>query len=101
MQTIGLSKSHFRPTRSLHVGQPYTLRAHSIYTSRNRTLEVTASVVQKFPPLPDDPLDVVRLGLSRRPTFFGCDPKQNPAEYPLMIYVPNAPPADGSDPVTK
>jgi len=61
---------------------------------------VTSSVTQKFPPLPGNQSDVNRLGLNRRPTFFGCDPKENPAEFPLLIYVPNAPPVDGSDPVT-
>lgn len=45
--------------------------------------------------------DFERLGLTRRPTLFGCDPKENPAEFPLLLYLPNAPPADGSDPVTK
>lgn len=76
-------------------------RADSLYAARNRTQQVTTSVAQQFPPIPDKESDIARLGLNRRPTFFGCDPKQNPPEFPLVIYIPNAPPADGSDPVTK
>jgi lysophospholipase len=68
--------------------------------TRNRTQQVTASVVQQFPPLPYNQTDFGRLGLNQRPTFFGCDPKKH-AEYPLLIYIPNAPPVDGGDPVTK
>ena len=72
-----------------------------MFATRNRTTEVTAAVAQRFPPVPDNLSDIRRLGLSLRTTFFGCDPTQNPPEFPLMIYIPNAPPADGSDPVTK
>lgn len=79
----------------------FTLRGVSLYTARDRTEQVTASVVQQFPPLPANRTDINRLGLNRRPTFFGCDPKESPAEFPLLIYIPNAPPVDGSDPVTK
>ena len=79
----------------------YTLRGFTLYATRNRTQQVTTSVVQEFPPIPDIQADFGRLGLNRRPTFFGCDPKESLAEFPLLVYIPNAPPVDGSDPVTK
>jgi hypothetical protein len=41
------------------------------------------------------------MGVRQRATFFGCDPTQTPPEYPLVIYLPNAPPITGDDPVTK
>ena len=100
IQTVGLGKFHFRP---IHISyhRPYVLRGESILATRNRTRQVTGPVSQLFPPVPDNLSDFDRLGINRRPTFFGCDPKENPAEYPLLIWLPNAPPADGSDPVTK
>jgi lysophospholipase len=100
MQTVGPCTFHYRLTPNFYY-QSHTFRGESIFASRNRTREVTTAVVQKFPPVPDNLSDFDRLSLSRRPTFFGCDPKENPAEYPLMIYIANAPPADGSDPVSK
>jgi lysophospholipase len=100
IRTIGLSKFKFRAT-PISYYRLYPLRAVSLYAARNRTQQVTTSVVQQFPPIPDNQADIGRLGLNRRPTFFGCDPKENPAEFPLLIYIPNAPPVDGSDPVTK
>ena len=78
-----------------------SLRGFSIYAARNRTQQVTASVVQQFPPIPSSQADFGRLGLNRRPTFFGCNPNKHRAEFPLLVYIPNAPPVDGSDPVTK
>ena len=100
IRTIGLSEFYFDhlPLFPIIDG---LLRANSLYAARNRTQQVTTSVAQQFPPIPDNPSDIARLGLNRRPTFFGCDPKQTPAEFPLLIYIPNAPPVDGSDPVTK
>ena len=100
IQMIGLCKFHFRPTPLLIYDRTW-LSGRSIYATRNRTQQVTAPVAQLFPPVPDRLSDFDRLGINRRPTFFGCDPKQNPAEFPLLIWLPNAPPADGSDPVTK
>ena len=100
IQTIGLSKFHFLLTPISNF-RSFTHRAISLYATRDRTQQVTTSIVQRFPPIPDSQADINRLGLNRRPTFFGCDPKENPAEYPLLIYIPNAPPVDGSDPVTK
>ena len=88
-------------TNSHFLYRSFTLRAVSLYVARDRTKQVTSSVVQQFPPIPANQTDINRLGLNRRPTFFGCDPKESPAEFPLLIYIPNAPPVDGSDPVTK
>ncbi|SCV71696.1 BQ2448_3284 [Microbotryum intermedium] len=48
-----------------------------------------------FPPLPDSVADFLRLGLTQRPVFFGCDVKDarvgKPGNYPIIIYLPNAP----------
>ncbi|KAK1221741.1 hypothetical protein PQX77_015440 [Marasmius sp. AFHP31] len=54
---------------------------------------------QAFPPIPQDAQTWIDTGLRSRPAFFGCDPTQNPPEYPLMIYLPNAPPFNGDVPV--
>ncbi|KAL0581866.1 hypothetical protein V5O48_000234 [Marasmius crinis-equi] len=53
---------------------------------------------QSFPPIPPDAQTWIDTGIRSRPTFFGCDPAQ-PPEYPLMIYLPNAPPLNGDNPV--
>ncbi|KAA1473978.1 phospholipase B [Dentipellis sp. KUC8613] len=55
---------------------------------------------QQFPPIPGSSSGFVSTGVNARPTFFGCDPKQNPPEYPLVIYLPNSPPLNGDDPVS-
>lgn len=57
---------------------------------------------QPFPPIPASEDDFVSQGLRGRPTFFGCNPTQtsNP-EWPLVVYLPNAPPINGDDPVSK
>lgn len=46
-------------------------------------------------PFPQIPEDLSQIDTSR-PTFFGCDEKG----VPLIIYVPNSPPTDGSAKVT-
>ncbi|KAG7090814.1 hypothetical protein E1B28_009898 [Marasmius oreades] len=69
-----------------------------IVTSR-RLNTILKSSHQPFPPIPQDPQAWIETGVRSRPTFFGCDPTQNPPEYPLMIYLPNAPPFNGDDPV--
>ncbi|KIJ42632.1 hypothetical protein M422DRAFT_31221 [Sphaerobolus stellatus SS14] len=51
---------------------------------------------QAFPPIPKDFLGT---GVTLHPTFFGCNATAL-SDYPMIIYIPNAPPADGSDPVT-
>jgi hypothetical protein len=56
---------------------------------------------QSFPPIPPSSNAWVEMGVNARPTFFGCDPKLSPPEYPLVVYLPNAPPVNGDDPVTK
>ncbi|KAJ7209506.1 phospholipase B [Mycena pura] len=55
---------------------------------------------QQFPPIPQTSADWVSTGVRERATFFGCDPVQTPAEYPLVIYLPNSPPFNGDDPAT-
>lgn len=53
-----------------------------------------------FPPIPISPEDFIATGVNARPTFFGCDP--SPIDtFPLVIYLPNAPPITGRPPVTK
>lgn len=56
---------------------------------------------QQFPPIPQTVEAFIETGVNARPTFFGCEPKESPPEYPLVIYLPNAPPLNGNDPVTK
>ncbi|KAG6896435.1 hypothetical protein C0992_008312 [Termitomyces sp. T32_za158] len=68
--------------------------------SAKRQSTILRSSHQQFPPLPQDAQAFVDTGVNARPTFFGCDPKQTPPEYPLVIYLPNAPPMNGDDPVT-
>ncbi|KIJ28678.1 hypothetical protein M422DRAFT_784491 [Sphaerobolus stellatus SS14] len=63
----------------------------------NGTLS-TNGTHQAFPPIPSG-ADFLNTGVSLRPTFFGCYPTLPPA-YPLIIYIPNAPPVDGSAPAT-
>lgn len=53
-----------------------------------------------MPPIPSTPDDFIATGVNARPTFFGCDPSSSD-DYPLIIYLPNAPPLTGDDPVTK
>jgi lysophospholipase len=53
-----------------------------------------------FPPIPASPEDFIATGVNARPTFFGCDPSPTD-KFPLVIYLPNAPPITGSPPVTK
>ncbi|KAJ7262254.1 phospholipase B [Mycena haematopus] len=55
---------------------------------------------QQFPPIPQTAADWISTGVRQRATFFGCDPAQTPAEWPMVIYLPNAPPITGDDPVT-
>lgn len=51
--------------------------------------------------MPTSEADAVRDQLNRRPTFFGCNPTDTSStESPLVIYIPNAPPSNGGDPVT-
>ncbi|KAJ7581090.1 phospholipase B [Mycena floridula] len=72
----------------------------SLFFSVNRTLNILQSTHQQMPPLPASTDDFVSQGLNQRPVFFGCQPVNIPAEYPLVIYLPNSPPLNGDKPVT-
>ena len=43
-----------------------------------------------FPSIPDQNT-FVNLGLNTRPTFFGCDSKNQTKASPLIVYIPNSP----------
>ncbi|KAI0313929.1 phospholipase B [Amylostereum chailletii] len=72
----------------------------SLLMTSQRLASVLSSTHHSFPPIPGSADDFVSTGTSLRPTFFGCDPAQNPPEWPLVLYLPNAPPFNGSRPVT-
>lgn len=72
----------------------------SLINTAQRQKTVTTSSHQPFPPIPASTDDFISQGVNQRPTLFGCDPTQNPPEWPLVLYLPNAPPVDGSAPVT-
>ncbi|KAG0145892.1 hypothetical protein CROQUDRAFT_723200 [Cronartium quercuum f. sp. fusiforme G11] len=50
------------------------------------------SEVYKFPKVPLNVTDFTTLGLVKRPTFFGCEQ----FDAPLLIWIANTPPLDGS-----
>ncbi|KAF9017220.1 phospholipase B [Hymenopellis radicata] len=77
----------------------WPIGANLLFT-RNRTSTFLKSSHQTFPPIPDSTDDFVKAGLNQRPTFFGCFPKNDPPEYPMVLYFPNSPPLTGKDPVT-
>ncbi|TFY82180.1 hypothetical protein EWM64_g1831 [Hericium alpestre] len=68
--------------------------------SQSRIKTLLGSSHQPFPPLPGSSAEFIETGVNARPSFFGCNPQQNPPEYPMFIYLPNAPPINGDDPVT-
>lgn len=68
-------------------------------TTSKRLSTLLQSSHQAFPPIPTDPQTWIDTGIRARPTFFGCDPTQTTPEYPMVIYLPNAPPFNGDDPV--
>ncbi|KAI0313887.1 phospholipase B [Amylostereum chailletii] len=72
----------------------------SLLTTSERISTILTTSHQAFPPIPNSTADFVSTGVNRRPTFFGCDPTQNPPEWPLVLYLPNSPPINGSSPVT-
>ncbi|KAL4078419.1 lysophospholipase catalytic domain-containing protein [Scleroderma yunnanense] len=72
----------------------------SLLSTSQRISSVLSSSHQGFPPIPSSAQSFISTGVNQRPTFFGCNPSQNPAEYPLVIYLPNSPPLDGSPPAT-
>jgi lysophospholipase len=71
-----------------------------LFTNKRLSSLLTSSH-QQFPPIPATQQDWLDTGVTLRTTFFGCDPQQRPAEYPLVIYMPNSPPFNGDDPHTK
>jgi lysophospholipase len=73
----------------------------SLIFTRDRLKSIIKDSHQLLPPIPETVDDFVATGTNLRPTFFGCNPTHNPPEWPLVIYIPNAPPLSGADPVTK
>ncbi|KAF8554177.1 phospholipase B [Imleria badia] len=72
----------------------------TLLTTSQRISSLLSSSHQAFPPIPSSVQDFLSTGVNLRPTFFGCNPSQIPAEYPLIIYIPNSPPLDGSAPAS-
>ncbi|KAJ7733742.1 phospholipase B [Mycena maculata] len=68
--------------------------------TQSRLSTILLSSHQQFPPIPQTAADWVSTGVRQRATFFGCNPIQTPPEYPMVIYLPNAPPITGDNPVT-
>lgn len=68
-------------------------------TTAKRLSTILQSSHQQFPPIPATPEDFISTGVNARATFFGCDPEST-ADYPMVIYLPNAPPINGDDPIT-
>ncbi|KAI0066051.1 phospholipase B [Artomyces pyxidatus] len=69
-------------------------------SSASRITTLLQSSHQNFPPLPGSSADFISTGVNQRPTFFGCYPTQNPPEFPMVLYFPNAPPLSGDNPVS-
>ncbi|KAF9227378.1 phospholipase B [Gyrodon lividus] len=72
----------------------------SLLATSQRISSILSSSHQLLPPIPSSVRDFISTGVNQRPTFFGCYPSQAPAEYPLVIYIPNSPPLDGSAPAS-
>ncbi|TFK44639.1 phospholipase B [Crucibulum laeve] len=71
----------------------------SLITTTRRLQNQLRPSHQQFPPIPQTPEAFIEAGVNARPTFFGCDPV-TASDYPLVIYLPNAPPITGDNPVT-
>ncbi|TEB37562.1 phospholipase B [Coprinellus micaceus] len=71
----------------------------SLITSKSRQATLLRMSHQQFPAIPSTPEEFIQFGVNARATFFGCNP-ENATDYPLVIYLPNAPPFNGDDPVT-
>ncbi|KAF6762965.1 phospholipase B [Ephemerocybe angulata] len=71
----------------------------SLVVTKGRQDTILRLSHQRFPPIPQTAEDFIATGTNARPTFFGCDPPA-PSDYPLVIYLPNAPPFNGDVPVT-
>lgn len=72
----------------------------SLIQTAARQMALLQASHQPLPPIPATVSDFLSTGVNMRPTFFGCDP-QTPTDFPLVIYLPNAPPITGAGPVTK
>lgn len=70
-------------------------------TTFERISSVLSSTHQPMPPIPGNAALFVSTGINMRPTFFGCNSTPDQPKYPIVIYLPNAPPLDGSAPATK
>ncbi|KZP22028.1 phospholipase B [Athelia psychrophila] len=70
--------------------------ATALLTTQMRIVQVLNSSHQAFPDIPASAVDFVSTGANSRPTFFGCDPGQNPPSGPLLVYLPNSPPLTGA-----
>jgi lysophospholipase len=60
-----------------------------ITTARRSQLDLLNQSI-KFPPIPETADVFVSQGYNVRPTFFGCN-ATSATDYPLVIYLPNAP----------
>ncbi|KAG0707370.1 phospholipase B [Suillus ampliporus] len=72
----------------------------SLLTTLKRISSVLSSSHQPMPPIPGTAAQFVSTGVNMRPTFFGCNLTEGQPAYPIIIYLPNAPPLDGSAPAT-
>ncbi|KAF9491645.1 FabD/lysophospholipase-like protein [Pleurotus eryngii] len=72
----------------------------SLLTTSKRLSTLLTATHQSFLPIPQFKEHFLSTGVNGRSTFFGCDPAQTPAEYPLVIYLPNSAPLNSDDPVT-
>ncbi|KAF7980794.1 hypothetical protein HWV62_36869 [Athelia sp. TMB] len=70
----------------------------SMVTTQARLAQVLSASHQAFPAIPASEADFVATGTNSRPTFFGCDPGENPPSGPLLVYLPNSPPLTGAAP---
>ncbi len=62
----------------------------SIIATYERSLGTPISNNTAFPAVPDNNT-FVNLGLVKRPTFFGCDPRNISGASPLVVYLANSP----------
>lgn len=78
----------------------YESSGTSLIFSSQRQATFLQLTHKTMPPIPLTPEDFIATGVNARPTFFGCDPSGSDV-FPLIIYLPNAPPYTGDNPVTK
>lgn len=62
----------------------------ALIAAYERTLNSALMNGTTVPAVPDF-YTFINLGLNVRPTFFGCESKNNSAPTPIMVYIPNAP----------